>query len=38
MRSKKLLAFLMALCLVISAVAPVAGAVTTDSKASVVAE
>ena len=38
MRSKKLLAFLMALCLVISAVAPVAGAVTTDSKASVITE
>lgn len=38
MRSKKLLAFLMALCLVISAAAPVAGAVTTDSKTSVITE
>ncbi len=38
MRSKKLLAFMMALCLVISAVAPTAGAVTTDSKVSVIAE
>ena len=38
MRSKKLLAFLMALCLVISAVAPTATAVTADSKASIITE
>ena len=38
MRSKKWLSFLMALCLVISAVAPTVGAVTTDSKVSVIKE
>lgn len=36
MRSKKWLSFLLALCLVVSVVAPVAGAVTTDSKATLV--